>query len=419
MLKLKKSLSEWLRWQEGLHPRQVDLGLERIRPVAGRLQLLEPRARVVTVAGTNGKGSAVAILESIARAAEISIGCYTSPHLLRYNERIRINGHEAEDGAICEAFEQIDQARGDISLTYFEFGTLAALYLFSRQPLDLWVLEVGLGGRLDAVNLVDADVVLLTTVDMDHQEWLGENREVIGREKAGVFREGRPAVIGEVSPPDSVLEYAALSRTPLFRYQVDFSYGKCNDSWSWNGSSSVHYTQLPIPNLAGSVQLQNCAAVLEVFSQLGWLARIGRAALVEGLRRIRLKGRFQVIDERPEVIVDVSHNPQAARMLVENLDMAVKTGRTIAVAGMLCDKKIRSVVEILAPSVDHWIAVGLDVSRGCSMEQMMAELNGVGEVECYDDPVSGLQRARSIASAVDRILVFGSFYTVAAVMAAQ
>lgn len=415
-----KSLEEWLSWQESLHPEEIELGLDRIRQVALRLGVTDPDSAVVTVAGTNGKGSSIAILESIALCAGLKVGTYTSPHLLRYNERIRINGVEVSDQALCEAFERVDQARYEESITYFEFGTLAALDLFRQQPLDLLILEVGLGGRLDAVNLVDADVALLTTVDLDHQEWLGEDRESIGREKAGIFRAGQPAIVGESHPPQSVLEYAGKLGTSLYCADQDFSWKHHDDEWDWSGIGGEQIKSLPRPALSGPIQLRNSAAVLAVFQQLGWLQRLGISAIRQGLQQVMLPGRFQRIQHTPEVVVDVSHNPQAAAVLAENLASNPVQGKTIAVVAMLKDKEMKKVIERVAPQIDRWLGAGLAGGRGASRKEMGIVLHSVVDEECVkleESVEQAWQCAQKIAGKEDRILVFGSFYTVAAVLA--
>lgn len=415
-----KTLEAWLSWQETLHPQEIELGLERIRPVAEALDLLNPTATVITVAGTNGKGSTIAILRALAEAAGLQVGCYTSPHLVRYNERILINGEAASDVAICNAFEAIDQARGEISLTYFEFGTLAALYLFQQQPLDLWLLEVGLGGRLDAVNLIDADVALLTTVDLDHQAWLGEDRESIGREKAGIFRSETPAIIGELSPPHSVIDHAAALGTPLYRYGVDFGVEMTASQWDW-WSQNRRYDALPLPTLPGAIQCQNSAAALMAFETLGWLEKLSSAHVAKGLQQVQLQGRFQQLEVAPALIVDVSHNPQAVDTLANHLQQQPSKGQTIAVVGMLRDKEVGRVISTLQSAVDRWIAVGLDGNRALPAEEMMREVMAVTDEAVIQQPtvVEGVALARTLALPEDRILVFGSFYTVAAVLEAQ
>ncbi len=417
-----RRLDEWLSWQERLHPEEIELGLDRIRRVAERLDLLHPEAAVVTVAGTNGKGSSIAILESIALAAGMRVGTYTSPHLLRYNERIRINGEPVSDERLCGAFEQVDQARGEDSLTYFEFGTVAALEIFRGEPLDLLLLEVGLGGRLDAVNIVDADVALVTTVDLDHQAWLGESREEIGREKSGIFRSGRPAVVGEYNPPRSLVEHARELGSPLSQIGRDFCFVVEEGGWSWRGSGGEELFHLPNPALHGEIQIQNSAAALEVIRRLGWLESVGEDAIRSGISRAALLGRFQTIGHAPEVIVDVSHNRQAAGTLAENLSSTAVKGRTIAVVGMLRDKEVEAVVERLAPEIDLWIAAGLDVSRGLSsteLEKLIGSTVTDREIHAYDTVSLAYEAARGIAREQDRILLFGSFYTVAAVLGDQ
>ncbi len=412
-----KTLDQWLSWQETLHPEEIELGLERIRTVAVALDLLTPQARVVTVAGTNGKGSSIALLDAVVRSGGLKTGVYTSPHLLRYNERISINGEPVSDQALCEAFEAIDQVRGETSLTYFEFGTLAAFYLFKQHPLDLWILEVGLGGRLDAVNLIDADVALLTTVDLDHQAWLGESREEIGREKAGVFRCGCPAVIGEVDPPASVIEHANRIGAPLRRYRQDFGFSVIGQGWSWMRDGEAQLQQLPQPALPGVIQLQNSAAALEVVAQLGWLERIGPSGIERGLTTASLRGRFETVATAPEVIVDVSHNPQAAAVLAQNLLNTPCRGKTWAVVGMLKDKEVERVIETVASQVDHWMVCELEGSRA-ALSEIVQTVTGADPLQVLN-PLQGLQMVRQQAIAEDRIVVFGSFYTVAAVLEEQ
>ncbi|MBT3196159.1 MAG: bifunctional tetrahydrofolate synthase/dihydrofolate synthase [Gammaproteobacteria bacterium] len=416
-----KSLSEWLSWQETLHPEEIELGLERIRRVAARMEVLHhPQARVVTVAGTNGKGSSIAMLDAIARSAGLSVGVYTSPHLLRYNERIVVNGEPVTDQMLCQLFEQVDRARKEERLTYFEFGTLAALALFQQQPLELIILEVGLGGRLDAVNIIDADVALLTTVDLDHQSWLGENRDAIGREKAGIFRSGKAAVVGEPSPPDTVLQRAEALKTVLYRLGVDFRYQRAEQYWCWQGGDGLTLDSLPLPALGGAIQLQNGAAILEVIVQLGWMERIGSEAIRQGLHSVTLAGRFQQRNDHPQLILDVAHNPQAARQLAENLISTPVAGETIAVVGMLRDKERESVVAELSPEVDRWMVAGLEGNRGCTtaeMEKVVKLVADEATVECFDTIIEAYRAALRGVSPAGRILVFGSFITVAAVMA--
>jgi dihydrofolate synthase/folylpolyglutamate synthase len=408
------SLDEWLQWQESLHPSAIDLGLERPGKVLHELGLESPQHTVITVAGTNGKGSSVALLESILLAAGYRVGCYTSPHLLRYNERIRIQGEEVSDQALCESFERIDQARGDISLTYFEFGTLAAFDLFARAELDVAVLEVGLGGRLDAANLVDADVALVTAIDIDHAAWLGNDREVIAREKAGIFRPGHPAVCSDPHPPQSLMDYAEELGTPLSLPERDFRFEQNGDSWSWSGVQ-MQRPALPLPALRGSFQLSNAAGVLRVLELLADRLPVATQHLRHGLLTATLPGRFQVLQGEVPVIVDVAHNPQSAAALAANLHVMPCSGRTLAVVAMLADKDQASVVRELVPVVAAWYVAGLDVYRGsdaATLADVIASTSSQPVHRC-STVAEALQAARKEACSGDRIVVFGSFYTVA------
>lgn len=412
------SLAQWLEWQESLHPSAIDLGLERPGKVLQTMGLGLPRHTVITVAGTNGKGSSVAMLESVLIAAGYRVGAYTSPHLLRYNERIRINGEPAEDNAICEAFARIDDARGDTSLTYFEFGTLAAFDLFARADLDVAVLEVGLGGRLDAVNLLDADVALVTAIDIDHAAWLGDDREAIGREKAGIFRAHKPAVCSDPHPPASLLAYAAELGCELTLPDRDFSWQQEADGWRWQGSGRV-LTGLPLPALRGEFQLQNAAGVLQVLGLLGDNLPVSPQYLRQGLISVSLPGRFQVLPGVVPLVLDVAHNPQSAAALADNLRQMSVAGKTRAVVAMLADKDMGRVVAELSAVVDRWYVAGLDVWRGCDA----ARLAEVVERQCkapllrFDQVSGALAAAHAEASDGDRIVVFGSFHTVAEALA--
>lgn len=413
------SLEQWLQWQESLHPSAIDLGLERPGKVLQALGLDSPKHIVITVAGTNGKGSSVAMLESILRAAGYRVGCYTSPHLLQYNERIRIDGKPVDDAALCEAFERIDQARGDISLTYFEFGTLAAFDIFAQAGLDVAVMEVGMGGRLDAVNLLDADVALVTAIDVDHAAWLGEDRETIGYEKAGILRRGRPAVCSDPQPPHSLLQYAEELGVPLYRLGEEFHYRDEGDSWEWEGNTVIR-NALPLPALRGQFQLQNGAGVLMALSLLGERLPVAPQHLRQGLLSVSLPGRFQVFPGNVITILDVAHNPQSAAALAANLAAMPVPGKTHAVVAMLADKDLGSVIRQMAGTVDQWYPAGLDVARGADGATLAAVLQqqggAVGEV--YHDVAAALAAARREACTGDRIVVFGSFYTVSQAMEA-
>jgi dihydrofolate synthase/folylpolyglutamate synthase len=412
-------LSDWLRWQEGLHVREIDLGLERARLVLERLGLPQPAWPVITVAGTNGKGSTVAMLESLLRSAGLRVGCYSSPHLLRYNERIRIDGLPVLDEPLCEAFARVDAARGEVSLTYFEFGTLAAFDLFSRAGLDAAVLEVGLGGRLDAVNVLDADVAVVTGIGIDHVEWLGPDRESIGREKAGVFRAGRIAVCSDPEPPASIARHAAAVGAELRQLGRDFHYRATAEGWEWQGRRT-RLVELPRPALPGRVQLQNAAGVLAAIEALGRPALLEPATVARGLTSVRLPGRFQVLPGAPPLILDVAHNPHAAERLAETLAEQARVPRTVAVTGMLRDKDAAGVFERLVPFVDAWYLCELDSPRAAPAARLAQALAGLTEprnVHLAATVPAALAAARADAGADGRVLVFGSFLTVAAALA--
>jgi len=414
-----QNLSEWLDWQAQLHPSSIELGLGRVAAVWQRLYPHPFPSAVITVAGTNGKGSCVAMLEAIFRAAGCRVGCYTSPHLLRYNERIRINGEELSDDAICQAFDQIDQVRGETSLTYFEFGTLAALNIFTASELDIVILEVGLGGRLDAVNIIDPDVALITSVDIDHTDWLGDSLEQIGLEKAGILRADHPAVFGGSNPPDSVLQHAAKLNSQLLVAGRDFGFKVAGpDAWSWHGAEK-HIDNLPLPALSAACQLQNAAAVLQVISLLSGF-NIGYKTISQGLQNINLAGRFQVIPGPVELILDVAHNPAAAQVLADTLQKMPCQGRTLAVFAMLANKDAATVVNILAPHIDAWFLGSLEGEKGASanaLQLQIAELDS-GDILCCT--ASSVEKAYMMAldhaETGDRVLVFGSFFTVSEIM---
>lgn len=409
------TLDEWLTWQDGLHPRQIDLGLERVVAVAGRMGVLQPGYRVVTVAGTNGKGSSVALLESVYRNAGYRTGSYTSPHLLRYNERIRIDGHEVSDAALCEAFERVDQARAGVSLTYFEFGTLAALLLFAAARLDVALLEVGMGGRLDAVNIIDADVALVTSISIDHSAWLGDDRETIGREKAGIFRAGRPAVCADPRPPASLQQYATDIGAHWHALGEHFTRSRAGQGWDWQGRHSG-YAGLPLPALTGERQLDNAAGVLAVVDLLSDRLPVIRGAIEQGLRTVRLGGRFQVFPGPPECILDVAHNTDSARMLASQLQQNPPAGRTWLVLGMLADKDAAAFATELEAVVDCWCLATLDGARGQSAEvlqQRMARPGVQRETRLFSSVTTALGHAIDSAASADRIVVSGSFVTVA------
>jgi dihydrofolate synthase / folylpolyglutamate synthase len=411
------SLPAWLAWQETLHPQKIDLGLERVAAVADRMGLRQPDYGVITVAGTNGKGSSVAMLASILGEAGYRVGSYTSPHLLRYNERIRISGHQATDSTLCRAFDRVDQARGQETLSYFEFGTLAALHLFATANPDIALLEVGMGGRLDAVNIIDPDAALVTAIDIDHSAWLGTDREAIGREKAGIFRRGRPAVCSDPSPPAS-LEKTAIGLGANWRsLGQHFSCEVAGPGWNWQGPGNS-YLHLPPPALAGMQQFDNAAGVLMVLESLRDRFPVQREAIEQGLRSVTLPGRFQVLPGAVEVIFDVAHNPASARRLAQTLAETPAAGRTWLVLGMLQDKDVAAFMETLVYTVDHWCLVSLDVERGLPAAELRKKLPAaIDDVHDFPNVTAACRYAHSRAVAGDRVVVCGSFITVAKAMA--
>jgi dihydrofolate synthase/folylpolyglutamate synthase len=426
-----RTLPQWLAYIERQHPKSIDMGLERVREVATRLGLGKPATHVVTIAGTNGKGSTVAFVEAIARAAGWRVGAYTSPHLLTYNERVRIDGRDAEDIALVDAFEAVEAARGAGPLTYFEYGTLAALWLFERGDLDLAILEVGLGGRLDATNLVDADVAVITTVDLDHQDYLGEDRERIGAEKAGIARAWKPLVLGDDDPPSSVIGHAYAIGASAIRAGSDFFFEPLGDmdepseegtpkppgSWRWREVG--HELVLPPPQLAAPVQLRNAATAIAALRALD--AELPEAAFVEGVASARLAGRLQAFAwDGVDVVVDVAHNPQAARELATWLQRTPIAGRTLAVFAALGDKDVAGVVAALDERIDQWHLAGLAEAapRGVGIEDFARRLAATpaGDGILHEDVAAALQAAHAQARPGDRILVFGSFHTAAAAL---
>lgn len=411
-----RTLEQWLAWMEAHHPRQIELGLERVAAVAANLTLDLGGASVVTVGGTNGKGSCVACIEAIARAAGHRVGTYTSPHLLRYNERVRIDGANAADAELCAAFEAVHAALGDVSLTYFEFGTLAALWLFQRARLDLIVLEVGLGGRLDAVNIVAADAAVLTLIDLDHQDWLGSDRETIGREKAGIFRAGRPALCVDPEPPRAVAAAAQALGAQWFPVGTAFAFSGDGQSWQWRTQQlprAAEYRDLPLPALP----LPSAAAALAALHCLP--LPVSRAAIEQGLRAAALAGRFQRIDCRGvEVILDVGHNPHAARWLAERLK-ALPARRTQAVFAIMADKDVDAVIEPLRTAFTQWHVGDLpDNPRALSAVELEKRLRAHHiEARARASTIeAAFSAALSAAEPGERIVVFGSFFTVGAVL---
>lgn len=409
------SLQEWLDWQESLHPKAIDLGLARVGRVAERLACRRPAQTVVSVAGTNGKGSCVTLLEAVLLNAGYRVGAYTSPHLLRYNERLRIDGVEVGDDELCEAFAAVDQARWGETLTYFEFGTLAALAIMTCRDIDVAVLEVGLGGRLDAVNLVDADAALITSIGIDHTDWLGPDRDSIAREKAGILRGARPAVCGDSDPPDSLLAAADRCGADLAVIGRDFFFSANGQTWNWQGRGQ-RLEQLPWPALPGEHQLANAAAVFAVLEALATRLPVTREAREAGLRRVSLPGRIQRIGGPVDQVLDVSHNAQAAQALANALQQMPVAGRCYAVLGMMKDKDTAAFVQPLLPLVDAWYATGLRIERAAAVQTVAAAIRD----QAPDRPVvpcaavqDALVALRAVVRPGDRVLICGSFYTVA------
>ena len=414
---MPRTLADWLAHIERQHPKSIDMGLQRVREVAARMRLPRPAKRVITVGGTNGKGSTVAFVEAIARAHGWKVGCYTSPHLLRYNERVRIDGVDAGDAALVAGFEAVEAARGDTSLTYFEYGTLCALWLFARSKLDLAVLEVGLGGRLDAVNVVDADASIITTVDLDHQDWLGEDIEAIGFEKAGIARPFKPLVLGDDDPPASVLRHAYAIGAQSWRIANDF-FAEPLDAETWRWREVGFSMDLPMPALAAPVQLRNAACAIAAVRTLR--ARIDKQTYAEGVANARVAGRLQRFERNGvEVVVDVGHNPQAARALAQWL-RAQPRRRTLAVYAALADKDVAGVAQALAGVVDGWHIAGLSDAgpRGLGVDDFARQLAGSAAADAarHVGVDAALQAAIAQAGPGGRVLVFGSFHTAAAAL---
>ncbi|MFT4179671.1 MAG: bifunctional tetrahydrofolate synthase/dihydrofolate synthase [Thermomonas sp.] len=413
---LDNTLDDWLEHIERQHPKSIDMGLERVREVARRMQLRRPAENTIVIGGTNGKGSTVAFVEAIARAQGLRVGAYTSPHLHRYNERVRIDGRDADDAALVEGFEAVDAARGDTPLTYFEYGTLCALWLFQREALDLAVLEVGLGGRLDAVNIVDADAAIITTVDLDHQDWLGSDIEAIGFEKAGIARAFKPLVLGDDDPPASVLRHAYAIGAPAWRIANDF-FAEPVDAGHWRWREVGFEMELPMPmrGMAASVQTRNAACAIAALRALD--LPIDVDAFARGVAEAGVVGRLQRFGrDGVDVLVDVGHNPQAARALADWLRAQPKR-RTLAVYAALADKDAAGVVEALADEVEGWHLAGLADAgpRGENADAFVARLAGTAAAAGvrHADVPAALHAALLDAAPDGRVLVFGSFHTAA------
>lgn len=410
LTKKPHDLSQWLHYLEHLHPITIDMGLSRITQVFNRLDLSFPNTQIITVAGTNGKGTTCATIEAILMAHEYSVAVYSSPHIERFTERLRINQVESEDEWFCKAFEAIEQARGDVSLSYFEYSTLAALIIAAKQSPDFLLLEVGLGGRLDAVNVIDSDVAVITTIDLDHQGFLGDTREAIGAEKAGILRAGSLAVFGDHDLPQSVHNIAqSLAVDGLYQGR-EFTYQKTDSSemlWSFG---TTHYT-LPIPQ----VPLQNASTALATLSHLK--VPLDGEKLLRSFKTLSVPGRCQWLNPEFPILVDVAHNPQAARYLASQLE-GLAYGKLHVVVGVLEDKDIKGVIEPLLPFADAWYPVSLDVPRGADASVLKRHINAQSVVGCYRSVMDGCETALDRANKCenDLVLVYGSFYTIADVL---
>jgi len=414
------TLSEWLQWQETLHPSDIDLGLERASQVFKILHADIAPCPVISVAGTNGKGSSVGLLESIYQAAGFKTGVYSSPHLIRYNERIHLNGEEVSDEAICTAFDRINKARfvdgNEISLTYFEFGTLAALDIFYRAQPDVIILEVGLGGRLDAVNIIDADIALITSISIDHVAWLGNDRETIAKEKAGIMRTGKPVIFSSPDMPESISTVADELGAVLYKRSRDFDWknGAAHGSWDWQ-SSKQQRAALPHPNLRGTHQLDNAAGVLMVIESLAGRLSVNQKQIKAGLLSTSVTGRFQCIAGDPMHILDVAHNEDSMRCLAELLNAQACAGSTVAVLGMLEDKQHEEALAVMLPQIKKWFIADLDVPRGAKAEQLgqvLLNLDSQTDISYFKEVKEAVAAADMETHQGDRVIIFGSFYTV-------
>ncbi len=416
----QRNLSQWLQYLEQLHPSEIELGLERIRQVASRMDVLQPAPLIITVTGTNGKGSTCALVASLLSAQGLRVGLYSSPHFISYNERIVLDGQQATDEQLCAAFTIVEQARQEVSLTYFEVGTLAALWLFRQQQLDVVVLEVGLGGRLDAVNIVDADLAVITSIALDHADWLGETREQVAAEKAGIMRSAKPAICGELQPPAPLLNYAQQQAVPLLLRGRDFDFAQTENDWYWRGLDRAGSEQvlqhLPLPSLP----LESAAIALQAVTSLGF--SFSQQQLANALSDTKITGRMQQLTVphqglNKSVILDVAHNPHAASYIADWLAKRQLAGKRYAVFGALADKDVAGVIAAMKGCIEHWAVAELPSARSCNAQQLVDKLVQMGEtaVVCEDIP-SALQLQLEQTCENDEILVFGSFLTVAAVL---
>ena len=413
-----RNLSDWLIWQEKLHPKTIDLGLDRIRTILLDCKLDDIKVPIISVAGTNGKGSTTAILASILQAQSYRIATYTSPHLLSYNERICINGVPVEDALLCEAFDFIDKHRNNVSLSFFEFGTLAALYCFQQYEIDCMILEVGLGGRLDAVNVVDPSVAIISSISIDHVQWLGADRESIAKEKAGIMRANTPAICGDLAPPKAIAEKAQACGADLYQVGVDFGFKEQGDVWDFYWGNEW-LENLPRPSLFGRIQIVNAATALMALHCLKEQLPVSRQSMCVGLSQVQLSGRFQICTSKPLKIFDIAHNPAGARILAENLSALDCQGRTLAILGVLAVKDVSGILREMAEQVDSWYFAepkGVGVLAAQKVQEI-ARANGINEaISIASSVADAYHSALQDAEEQDRILVFGSVLTVAEVL---
>ena len=417
---MPNTLADWLTYLESLHPKTISLGLERVAQVKQRLNL-QPDFPLIVVGGTNGKGSVCAMLESMLHAAGYRVGCYTSPHLLHYNERVRIAKRQASDAELCASFEKIEQARGDTALTYFEFGTLAAMQCFIEHKVEVAILEVGLGGRLDAVNVFDNDCAVVTSVDIDHTDYLGDTREQIAFEKAGIFRAGCVAVCADMDVPQAVRNHAQQIGAELWCIGSDFGFTPHQGQWDYRSTVGARNV-LPYPALRGAFQLHNASAALAALDALKGRLPVSMDAVRRGLVEVQLAGRFQFVPGRPALILDVAHNPHAARSLAQNLASLPPCPHTWAVFAMLKDKDMAGVAAALDPHIDTWLVAGIAAPRGAiagELAQVLQNTGARGDIKTFRNVGEALRYAYNAAGENDRIAAFGSFYTVAEVMAVK
>ena len=414
-----KTLQEWLDWCEQLHPVAIDMGLDRVKTVADRMAL-RFECPVITVDGPNGKGSTCAMLEAVLLEAGYRTGVYTSPHLVHFEERCRLHGESVSAKQLAEAFAAVEAVRGDVSLTYFEFSTLAILHLMAKSNLDVAILEVGLGGRLDAVNIIDADCAVITSIDIDHTAILGKDRETIGFEKAGIMRAGRPVIVSDPVPPQSVVDHAATIGADLWRFGQDFNFSGDKQQWAWAGRGR-RYAGMAYPALRGANQLVNASGVLAALDALWPRIPVTAQAVRNGLALVELPGRFQIIPGEPVLVLDVAHNPHSVAALAENLDAMGFYPTTHAVLGAMADKDLLPMLQRVTPLIDRWYFTDLPIPRAAKavdLQQAWRDQNTRKDTAStvHPDPLSALQSAIEAADPTDRIVVFGSFYTVGGVM---